>query len=76
MIQYCRSAPVQCPLYHKPETVYVYLFDPDDPSLAKFNGCEASFHKCPECDEICKKMAIDYLMSHPYPETGPQLHMP
>lgn len=44
---------VHCPFSNRPEDVFVRTVDSADVRLAEFNGCDNSYHKCVECDEIC-----------------------
>lgn len=76
MISKHKEARVCCPLSNKPEAVHVYLFDPQHPDSALFNGCDGSFHNCHECSVVCRQLAIDYLIAHPDLSAEDLLHMP
>lgn len=42
---------VYCPLYSKEETVFVHYLIKDGKIIDHIpNGCESSYHSCPECD--------------------------
>lgn len=42
---------VYCPINSKEETVFVHYLVYDNGDIRFFpNGCESSYHRCPECD--------------------------
>lgn len=44
---------VNCPFSNRLEYVFARTVVSEDARLAEFNGCDNSYHKCVECDEIC-----------------------
>ena len=58
---------VNCPISNRPEFVYVHTVKGIDARLADFNGCDNSYHRCKECDEICQAKARQ-LFSQEYGE--------
>lgn len=42
---------VICPISNRSDTVYVQVLNYYDIHLVEFNGCDASFHSCPECEQ-------------------------
>lgn len=45
---------VHCPISNRPDDVYIRSVQWNDVFLASFNGCDGSFHLCPEC-EACER---------------------
>lgn len=54
---------IYCPLFLKEETVYINVFDYEEIHLENFNGCESSYHTCPEC-KSCKVKALELYQSN------------
>ena len=54
MSKYEKKYRVNCPFSNRPEYVYVHTAECDGLKIAAFAGCDNSYHKCIECDELCK----------------------
>lgn len=63
---------VNCPFSNRPEFVYVHVLD----GVPYFNGCDNSFHICPECDELCKAKARQLYDQECREGQPPHLHSP
>ena len=63
---------VNCLLSNRPEYVYVHVLN----DAAAFNGCDGSYHKCPECDDLCKAKALQLFDQERREGPPPHLHNP
>ena len=57
MSEFEKKYRVNCPFSNRPEDVFVRTVVIENVRLAEFNGCDNSYHRCKECDEICQTKA-------------------